>query len=130
MKQLAQVPARYRTVLEHIFTDYADAVRALEHREHGSISLEVEFDRGETLRWHYLTEGGEILEGKAPEKPARLLDIRVTAEPLRAAMESGKSIREVAFASGVQVRGDIDFAFRVLAAAEKVRARSQQKEHE
>jgi hypothetical protein len=128
MRELVKVPERYRPLLGQIFADYADAVRAIEHGP-GSVCLEVEFDRGETLCWHYLGDGKrEICEGAPGDKGQPLLHVKVTAEQLRSAMESKKSIREVAFATNVQVKGDIDFAFRVLAAAEKVRSHNLRKE--
>ncbi|MBK7581896.1 MAG: hypothetical protein IPI67_17015 [Myxococcales bacterium] len=129
MNHLVKVPDRYKPLLERIFTDYAEAVRAIEAETHGSVCLELEVERGEKLCWHYATQGdSSIREGAPGEKDPVLLHISVHAERLYAAMASDKSIRDVAFASGVQVRGDIDFAFRVLARAEQVRAHLTRKE--
>lgn len=124
MKQLEKVPARYRPLVEHIFSDYAQPVLALEHEHQGaSLVFEVDVDRGEPLCWHcVLGPGCEILEGRPDAKRPTLLHVQVNAERLRTAMESGASIREIAYRTGAKVQGDIDYAFRVLAAAEKVRA--------
>ena len=124
VKQLMKVPGRYRALFEHIFGEYADPVRSIDHEKRGAVVLQVVFDRGETQCWHYLSDGErEITEGEPRGDAPVALRVRVDAERLRTAMESGKSIRDVFFACTPEVHGDIDFAFRVLAAAEKVRAR-------
>lgn len=128
MKELVKVPARYKPVLERVFTHYADAVRAIPHEGGGCVCLELELERGEKLAWHYVHEGERaICEGLPSGKEKTLLHVSIPAEGLRTVMEGRQSIRDAYFASGARVHGDIDFAFRVLAAAEKVRAREQGK---
>ena len=136
MKPLGKVPDRYRDLFEHLFDHYADHIRSLTHERegavvHGAVVLDVDFDREHTVTWHFVTNGScEITEGEPEGEHPRLLHVRVNAEKLRTAMEVHRTMREVAIASGAQVRGDIDFAFKTLAAAERVRDGMHKREDE
>ena len=122
-----RVPAPYRALIETI-ADVYGPIAEVEHKgpHHGVFELEVMFEEGGSVSFHFDTEGKDrvLQPGPAPRDRKRALWVRFDAERLRRAMLQGLDVRETFAQCTPFVEGDLTLAWPLLARAEKLRLRA------